>query len=231
MTRADLIEAYKQAGHISSSELLRLTKPGAAGTAEDQIIERAMDAVLPEFSRNLPYKTIAELTNDVTAKALCGWNEDSNVTFVEYPVGEHPRQPLSLRNVYVDEDAGTIFFTTVGNGESVNVTYTVMHVISADTDPITIPISRMEAFLCLTSKRLADVIAASYASSVQPGGGESVNYRTQSDQWRSMAKEFGIRYRELIGAPEKPQTPAAEFSVEYEQPDHRIFSVDSSIWP
>jgi hypothetical protein len=231
MTRAELIEAYKQAGHISSKEILRLSKDGGAGTAEDQIIERSMDAVLPEFSRHVPRKIVAALTNDGTAMALDSWGVDSNIVSIEYPTDQLPKDFISLRNVYVDDEAGTIFFTTISNGESVNVTYTGMHDVTDVAETISIPSERVEAFLYLVSKRLADVIAASYASALQPGGGESVNYRTQSDQWRSMAKEFGIRYRELIGVPDKPQTAAAEFSVPYEQPDHRIFSVDSGLFP
>jgi hypothetical protein len=231
VTRDKLIAQYTTAGHIAFAEIERLAQKSAE-TDPAKFVGSVMDAVLPEFSRDVPRRYQQTIEAASSPSNLEKWGEDSELQSCEYPTGQYPREMISLSGVYVDDEGATptVYVTTVPVGANYVLTYTAVHELPATGD-ITVPASKYEAFFLLTSARLADMLAADYAPAIQPGYGESVSYRTQSGEWRAMAKAFRTRYREVVGVPEGPRVRAAEVSVAYEQPEHRSFSTDTEVWP
>lgn len=230
MTTQQLIAKYiTEGGFISSSDLDWLAKQANSDTSK--VVLASMNSVIAEFSRDVARKTTAALTNDGTDMELTGWFEDSMLLEVEYPTGQRPRELLQLREVELDADAGTIYFHTVPSGSNVNVVYTIMHTLPEEEGEeeayqVSIPASRITPFFYLASRHLADRMAAAHAASVNPGYGESIDYKTISSSWRNNAREYDKRYREIIGLSEQRRTRPAEVRATYDQPDHRSFSVD-----
>jgi hypothetical protein len=236
MTVEALIADYLSSGQIASTELDRLASKSAQ-TDSAALLRSVFSAVLPEFSRDVPRLVRQSITAASTATALTSWTPDSQVQLCEYPVGQLPKSTVELRNVYIDEDVtpAKVYAATVPVGSVYALVYTSTHSLGGSGDEgnadVTIPDARREAFFTLASARLCEMLAAAYAPSVQPGFGEGVNFRTQSDSWRGLARDLRKRYRELVGASETPRVRPAEYSAEYSQPDHRIASVDPEVWP
>jgi hypothetical protein len=184
-------------------ELRALLPQVETDTTINDAAERAVDTAINSYSRLRPNVEVADLEGDGSTQSFSMPSDYqypfSNVLSIEYPYGEIPPVELGPEyySIYMDTDGEKIVFhNAIASGESARVKYTCLHSIS--DDETTIPSADWAAFLYLSAYHLANYAVGYYGSTTRATlSADVVNYRTKSDEWRSIAEHF---YRSFQGA-------------------------------
>ena len=231
MHRNDFIKKFQNSGEATTDAFTRLGEAVAGGTVED-IAGAIVDAALLEFSRDS--QRISALTgtwDGATVVTLTNWYAQSQLLGVESPTGNHPPTLLTASQYDLDRDAGTLYFIGVSTGATYKARYTSLHTVPAmpadgsGTAPadVSIPDSLHQIFFTLCAAILFDRLAGRFAATTGSSfPADSVDHRTVSDVYRSLAKDARKRYRAALGLTEEYQVAPAGFMVELDTPDYRI---------
>lgn len=196
-----------------------------AGKIADAERDRAITRAVARYSQDWPRQVVEDVTADGSnyLPLPTAWADgDTAITSLEYPVGEWPISLISTEWYGVvpgpmgDEIrlAGAII-----SGETVRVVLTVPHVLNATTD--TLPDAHHEAVVSYAAALLMDQLASLHSgdtdSTIQA---DSVEHRSQAQEYASRARSYRARYAEILGIDPKRLRPAGT-TVNLSQPDSR----------
>ena len=192
----------------------------AALTLDD--CEDAMGHAVTRYARFRPRVLVADLSaaatgivsNDV-ATDLAQWDADlSGVVSVEHPVDEIP--PLHVEHsIYRAPGALRLYAEDVPAADTVRITYTVPHVVGADT--CTVPEADSEAVASWAAARLLEEIAARGAGVTDSTiNADGIDHNRQTSDYRALAKGYRDRFYELLGIDRKDEmkTPGASATAQ-----------------
>ena len=205
-------------------EIVRSLIRDDAGAISDDDCLDALGHAVSRYSRFRPRRLIADLatprvgiaSRDV-ASDLASWDETSGVVSVERPVGEIPPQFTDFDLYLAPNDAVYLYVPVVQSGETVRVTYTVPHVVDADS--CTVPDADSEAVASWAAARLLEELAARGAATTDSTiRADAVDHESQANDYRMLAKGYRDRFYELLGIDRKDEmrTPGASGVAELE---------------
>lgn len=160
------------------------------------------------------------------------WLRDfSSVVSIWYPYKSTDQTPLYLeRSAWIIVETPTaqvlrLLEDTPSTSETLRLTYTVPHTLSATAN--TIPDADFDAVCDLGSAFYCRALAAKYAQTSDATiGADAVNYRTKSQEYSALAKALAAAYDSHIGKKEGDTTRAAsvtqEWDVDFSTGDDRI---------
>lgn len=172
----------------------------------------AIKEALNRYSKNKPLVLVSDLTgngtNDLTLPAewLTGL---SGVESVEYPVGSVPESLLDSRDykLYQTPTGQKLRLLTVKPStlESVRISFSSAHV-----DETTVLATDIEAIANLAASVCCRQLAAIYGNTSDPTiQADSVNYRSKSADYTSLANKLEAQYKTALGIKDDDTTPAA----------------------
>jgi hypothetical protein len=158
----------------------------------------AVDAALAEYSRLFPVvtthtETLADGEYEWTLPAdwVSGF---SSMQSVEYPSGSQEPVYLGADDYMVTSTKWRMLHDTADASETAILTYTALHTESS------VPSSDTEAVAMLAAAVVALEVAAGFARTNRPVvAADSVDYRTKSDEWRSLARQLRSGAFALMG--------------------------------
>jgi len=158
----------------------------------------AVDAALAEYSRLFPVVTTytqALATGEYEWTLPADWLSGfSAMQSVEYPSGEQEPVYLGADDYMVTTTKWRMLYDTADASETAILTYTALHTES------TVPASDTEAVAMLAAACVALEVAAGFARTNRPVvPADSVDYRTKSDEWRSLARQLRAGAFALMG--------------------------------
>ena len=184
-----------------------------AGKLGDPERDRAITRAVVRYSQDRPRAVIEDITADGSnfLPLPQAWEDGySTISALEYPVGEFPVSLVSPEFYGVvpgpmgDEIrlAGVIL-----DGNTVRATLVIPHLVDATHD--TVPDTDHEAVASYAAALLMDQMAALHAgdsdSTIQA---DSVEHRSQAQEYASRARLYRARYSEMLGVDPKRLKPA-----------------------
>lgn len=180
-----------------------------AGKLADPERDRAIAGALSRYSQDRPRNVIEDVSADGSNYLPLpnGWADgDSAVASLEYPVGEWPISVVSSE--WYGVVAGPMgdeirLGGVIPDGAAVRVSYSAPH--SADS----VPAGHQEAVASYAAALLMDQMAALHAgdtdSTIQA---DSVEHRSQAQEYAARARVYRARYSEILGIDPKRLRPA-----------------------
>lgn len=159
----------------------------------------AFDLALHRYSKDRPRRLVADVLgdgSDVLPLPL-GWENESELVGVEYPVGLFPAAITSAL-VYT-APAGRVLRVgaAVAAGASVRCTFTVRHVVDDATD--TVPLRHREGVSAYAAALLLEELAA---AAINDGDAtihaDTTDRRTKAQEYASRARSLKARYVEVL---------------------------------
>lgn len=198
--------------------LTELLPHAEADLDDDTAFEDAVLAAIYSYSRFRPRVRAQDYDGDGSTYTFAlppDFYELSKVVDIEYSQGEQIPDWLDpvYYVIYPDLDDGVLtrklrLHITPSSGETLRLYYTTLHVVSGSASSI--PDRDFEAFCQLSASHLATTLAGHYASRFKPPlEAQLVNYRTKSDEHRSLARHFLLNFKLHMGMKEKDVSPAA----------------------
>ena len=193
-------------------ELTIATVKDSAGKLDDPTdYESAIDAALMRYSKHLPRLIPEDIPGqDGPDVALpTGWVDGlSAISGIEYPIGTVPETLIDRRDWRFYQTPTDTFIRFSGvrpaSDETVRVLYNTLHT-EATASP-----ADLEAIANLAASFCCRKLAALYAQTSDPTiQADSVNYRTKSGEYTSLANKLEAQYKEALGIREDDTTPAA----------------------
>lgn len=209
-------------------EVKVLVKDGAqklAAADYPSFLQRAVDA----YSAHRPRVMVKDYNGDGSTYKLTlpsDWEQDfSTIQSVEYPQGDRIPTFLDADEYDVRNDTEAVkviwlFDLTPASGKKTRVTYTIRHTLSDVTS--TIPGADESIVTRLAASYACEALAAIYAQTSDPLlSADTVNYRSKSQEYRDLAKQYRKGYDDRMGAAESLQ--AAGGYVEWDTLDQTGF--------
>ncbi len=181
--------------------------------------DRALDLAISRYSEDKPLETVEDLiaSADGTRIALPSAyvHGYSRILSVEYPVGETVPVIIKAR-VYVSP-AGALMdlSTSVSTGDTLRITYTIRHTVTAVTDTITI--EHLAGVSHFAAALLCAQLAAYYAHDTDTTiGADAVDHQSKSDKFASLARKYEAVYFRELGI-DKNRKPGAAAIVDLDR--------------
>lgn len=177
-------------------------------TERDAFIAEAV----ARYSRDKPRLVVADVAGGASfnlslpsSPADAAWEKGfSSMQSVEYPYASTNQTPRLLDRrswTILDTPSGQVlrFLTnTPQSGETVRLTYTVRHTLSASLN--TIPDAHADAVTSLAASFYAKALAAIFAASREPSlAADSVDYRSKAAEYTRLADKLEADYKEALG--------------------------------
>lgn len=181
---------------------------------------RALALAVERYGTDRPRQVVEDVAGDGTrALALpTGWQADfSDVRSIEYPIGNIPPTEFETWELYQGPSSTVIHLpSAVANAANARVTYTARHTLSFTTD--TLPVRDREAVSAYAAAILCDQLANLFSqSSDSTIGADSVEHRSQAQEYDSRARALRKRYLDQLGI-EPKRAVAAGVVVEHDNP-------------
>lgn len=205
---AKTITEYQElaAGHLQD---------GAQKLSSAEMVRAIEEAIAGRYSKDRPQKLVTDLAGDGatyewSVASLTGWQEGfSRIVEIEYPQGE--RFPA-----YLDSGEWLLYASPSGRllrlarapsaGKTARVRFTAAHAADAST----VPEADFYAVGALAAALAARRLAAAYAQTGDSSlGADSVNYRTKSQEYLTLARHLEKEYENLLGADPGRSAPAS----------------------
>ncbi len=205
---AKTIPEYQElaAGHLQD---------GAQKLAPAEMVRAIEEAIAGRYSKDRPQKLVADLAGDGakyewSVASLTGWQEGfSRVVEIEYPQGE--RSP-----VYLESGEWLLYASPSGRflrlawapvaGKTARVRFTAAHTADAST----VPEADFYAVGALAAALAARRLAANYAQTGDSSlAADTVNYRTKSQEYMTLARHLEKEYENLLGTDPGRSAPAS----------------------
>jgi hypothetical protein len=191
-------------------------------TDRDEAIASAVVAYSEDRPRAIPEDVTADGSRVLPLPS--GWVAgESRLLGIEYPVGLVPPEAWPATDFSLYEAPGgeqILMVDAPAAGQTVRVRFGVPHVLDATTD--TIPAKHAEAVAYYAAAILCEVLASQYADNKAPAiSADRVDQRSQSSTWRALAKDYRVRYGEIVGISETdsgagPHVTAASTVVNFD---------------
>lgn len=167
-------------------------------------ITGAITAAVRYYSCLRPRHLTVDLAGDGVSHTFdmpSTFTDTSVIESVEYPANYQKPAILSYdRWTIYQTDARRLRLldTVPGIGETIRVVYTAEHIVDDTTD--TVPSTDFEAVCCLAASIVCGAVAAYYGHTVDPTiEAAYINYRTQADEWRALARQYQDRAKMYLG--------------------------------
>ncbi len=192
----------------------RLVRDDAATLSVDDI-DRAIAYAVTRYSKDRPDELVVDVVGE-DAKLISlptGWiAEFSVLQAIEYPIGNVPPTHFDNNRIVMYQDVPDLKImlldNEIANTESVRMSFTARHIVSAVAD--TIRVDDREPVACWAAAALCDELAAAYSgdsdSTIQV---DNVNHGTKADAFRRRATNLRKRYTDELGVKDKRAAPAA----------------------
>ena len=187
--------------------------------------DRAIARAVARYSQDRPLQVVEDVAADGSnyLPLPTAWADgDSAITSLEYPIGEFPVSLLSAEwyGVVIGPTGDEIRLAgAIMSGELVRVAMAVPHTLSALVD--TLPDMHHEAVASYTAALLMDQLASlSSGNTDSTIQADSVEHRSQAQEYAARARVYRARYAEILGIDPKRQR-AAGVAVNLSQPDSR----------
>ncbi|HXF71142.1 MAG TPA: hypothetical protein VNO79_00845 [Actinomycetota bacterium] len=200
----------------------------APSRISQQSLEEHVRAAVRRFSSDRPRIRTADYPGNGSTFELAlpsDWVTGfSQVQAVEYPQGEREPVFLDLQEVVLYPPGTTptvirLTETTPASGKTARVYYSVPWPIP-DANPATdlIPATDFEAVASLAAAGGALELAGRTAGNKDPEmpGASAVDFRGESDRWRSLARDLLRAYAQHMGAAEGGASSAAEAITDWD---------------
>lgn len=195
-------------------DLVRDTDQVISSTARDTAIELAV----VRYSSNAPRRVVEDVVAGAASAlpAPAGWVAgESELQQIEWPVGRQPRAFVPLELVLVETTPDGVQFEQlagIGAGQTVRLTFTGTHMLTATAD--TIPLKHRHAVACLAAADLCGQLAAHYSNEGAPTlPADTVDHKGKSDRWRARQRDLLAEYKLAVGAAPNDRTKAASAEV------------------
>lgn len=217
----------------------RYVKDNAGKLTEPGDYDAFIGAVLNgRYSQDRPFVKAADYAGDGSTYALVlpagtgtpavyGWIDGfSTIVSIEYPTGNRPQTFLDQRDYVVDFISATVkklilSDTTPATGKTLRLRYTTQRVAEAD-----VLATDADDFCKLAAAACCRALAGYYAQTSDASlSADVVNYRTKSQEYTTLAKEYEKSYGEHMGLTETVVGPSA--SVNW---DSRLQTGYDYIW-
>ena len=178
-------------------------------TTDDR--DAAIALAVSRYSGDRPRRLVVDLVADGghMLDLPAEWQEGfSEIASLEYPIGRRPPAELSpaVWRLYEDPDGLSIMLAdSLAAGAEVRCTLTVAHQLDALTD--TIPALHREPVAAYAASVLLDQLASATANNTDSTiSADSVDRRSQSQEYAARAKAHRQRYLDALGVPAKKNT-------------------------
>lgn len=204
----------------------RYVKDNAGKLTEPGDYDAFIEAVLKgRYSQDRPLVKAADYAGDGSTyqltlpagtgtPAVYGWIDGfSSIVSVEYPTGDRPQTFLDPRDYAIDFISATtkkliLTDTTPGTGKTLRMRYTTQRVAEAD-----VMATDADAFCKLAAAACCRALASYYAqTSDSTISADAINYRSKSQEYTSLAKEYEKAYGEHMGSADTPVTPGGQIN-------------------
>ena len=179
-------------------------------------VNTIVDRAVARYSQDVPQRKALRVTGDGSYRYTLPSDWDSNFSYIElieYP--DREQNITKMRTIdWLIHDSGD------GNGEKIHLrdispstsdTFTVHYVIqhAVTETSSTISDSDFDAVGYLVASRVCLALAGRALRTRDSRHTTDItNFRTISDEYRSMAKDYYDQYKQIIGLPEKGILPA-----------------------
>ncbi|MFZ5530298.1 MAG: hypothetical protein ACOY4U_04510 [Pseudomonadota bacterium] len=175
-----------------------------AGKLSADDVDRAIAAAVERYGSDRPRQKVEDVTaaGGKTLALPAGWVDGfSSLVGIEHPIGNVPPDFLP-NDSYALYQAPSSTVIQVRDGFSAGAvarcTYTIKHVLSANTD--TIPLQHREVVACLAASCLCEQLAALYSgdgdSTIQA---DNVNHQSKAQEFSARARSLRKRYFDELG--------------------------------
>ncbi len=186
----------------------------------DGAVDRALDEAVRRYSKDRPRRLVRDCV--ATGGALlippAGWEAESRIVAVEWPVGTIPptiRRPGDVVPYHQPDATIRLQCRTVpppGPGDTVRLTFTVAH--SADS----VPVDDRTAVAALAAATLLEQLAVATAGDTDSTiSTDSADHKTASDRYAARARAARKVYDDHLGGgdggPVRPAGAAAQAQV------------------
>ena len=200
------------AGHLQDA---------AAKLSSDELKAAIEEALGGRYSKDRPRRLVADLTGDGAQyewdlSTITGWqNGFSQIVEIEYPQGE--RVPIVLEDsdwtIYESPTARFLRFRfALASGKKARVQFTASHAVDASSMPDADFYALGALAASLAARRLSALYAQIGDSSI---GADTVNYRTKSQEYMTLARRLEKDYENLLGTDTERTAPAASRTREW----------------
>jgi hypothetical protein len=192
------------------TNLVRDDNEKVTETQRDEAIALALEA----YSVDRPRTKVVDVTHAAGGKSLAlaaGWQAGfSTLKSLEYPVGSIPPEVIKTGDYALYQGPSEEVIHLV-DGLPVNAvvrhTFTIRHELTASLD--TVPDRDRQAFAYLAAAIVCDQLAALYAnnsdSTIQA---DTVDHKSQSDQYRATARHYRTQYKAALGLGDQRAAPS-----------------------
>lgn len=203
-------------------DLVRDKDEVIASEDRDQAIA---DAVL-HYSVDRPRAVVVDVVSAGGYRLAlpAGWLSDfSRIVQLEWPVDDDAAElslvDLTEVDIYRAPSGQQIRMpVSVSDGETVRLTYTAHHLVDAVDD--TIPLTHRMPVVCFAASILCRQLAAYYTTEGEPSiNADTVDHRTKSDRWRSLASDYLKRYEKGASVQERDGPVAAGAVLDLDKTD------------
>lgn len=194
------------AGHLQDA---------AAKLSSDELKAAIEEALGGRYSKDRPRMLVVDLTGNGAQyewdlSAVTGWQSGfSQIVQIEYPQGE--QTPIFLDNddwtFYESPTARFLRFAfALTSGKKARVQFTATHGLDASSMPEADFYALGALAASLAAQRLAALYAQIGDSSI---AADTVNYRTKSQEYMTLARRLEKDYENLLGTDPERTAPAA----------------------
>jgi len=187
----------------------------AAKLSSNELKSAVEEALGGRYSKDRPQRMVADLTGDGAqyewdTATLTGWQPGfSRIVGIEYPQGQRP--PAMLENddwdLYEKPTGVWLRFRfALANAQVGRVTFTAPHALDASSMPDADFYAVGSLSASLAARKLAAVYTQIGDSSLSA---DTVNYRTKSQEYMTLAKRLEQDYANLLGTDPERSAPAA----------------------
>ncbi len=187
--------------------------------------DRAIGLAVVRYGQDRPRSVLEDVTADGSSflPLPAGWEDGgSRIVSLEYPIGQWPISYLSQEGYgVVDTPIGDEIRLAgaIPAGASVRVLFSTSHVLDAIND--TLPVNDREAVACYAASVLMDQLASLHSGDGDSTiSADSVEHRSQAQEYASRARAFRARYFDGLGLDPKRTRPASTV-VDLDLPDSR----------
>lgn len=188
------------------------------GLNDDEIItttirDREIANAVHRYSEMKPRTLVVDLMSagGYRLDLPAGWVDGlSELIQLEYPVGEVPIHTIELEHICFyrsPSDQMIELPVSLTSGETVRVTFSGTHTVDVSTD--TVPARHREGVCYLAAAACCQILATYYANESEPTiGADTVDRKSKSSEYRSLARSYTHSASESIGAPQRGLKPA-----------------------
>lgn len=194
-----------------------------AGDLTPTDVDDAISLAVTRFSKDKPHEQVTDVTapGGQTLDLPNDWvGGFSDIRAIEFPVGWVPPSYLDDWQIYTAPGGeSALLAQTLDTGDTVRLTYSLMHTVDATTD--TIPLVYREPVAAYAASLLCEQLATRYAGQMDATiQADTVDHNDKGRRYRTRANDLRKRYTDAVGVPDQANA-AAGVVVDWDNNDSR----------